>query len=133
MSPLTRQIIIRRLTSIPWHSRYLLYELAARSNSNDESWPSLALLARECGLPIETVSGALDLLTGQGLVQVRHTKGRRVLQLTLGKVLLSTPGSGTTSLQSGTTSICIKCARSLPTPTDNGLCFLCNRKQAKVQ
>lgn len=58
-----------RDTSISGHAKLVYLSLNSRTSRNNNSWPSHALIGRECGIGVTTVKSALNELKALGLVR----------------------------------------------------------------
>lgn len=57
-----------RDTSISGHAKLVYMSLTSRTSRTNASWPSHALMARECGIGVTSVKTALAELKALGLV-----------------------------------------------------------------
>lgn len=57
-----------RDTTISGHAKLVYMALTSRTSRNNASWPSHALIAKECGVSVTTVKNALAELRELGLV-----------------------------------------------------------------
>ena len=95
MSPLERFRLIRRLT-LPGSAKCLLFVLASHANRDGVCYPGLRLLAQETGYSERTIRTCYRLLKAEGLLILRHRRGRSTLvKLTLDAYvsLLNTPAT----------------------------------------
>ena len=77
MTPLERQILIRKCIKGPPSAKLLAYELAAWANRDEQCWPSQATLAKSCGLTDRTIRTALRHLRGLGALVITTGPGNR--------------------------------------------------------
>lgn len=57
-----------RDTTISGHAKLVYMSLNSRTSRTNNSWPSHALMAKECGVGVTTIKAALNELKALGLV-----------------------------------------------------------------